>query len=250
MVSIQSAVIMMVWWERQKETTEKNWETLRTLANHLSCNSDDKPYWVSWIRMGTKWSNNRTFVVPLKNDSRVTDAVFQVVFLALSLPPPHSTSRGKKHSWAQFDTIPKRTIYQIIDIKLMRMRLAHKWNTTTKQQNWERKKKSETVEGKPSEWSISWCFTIILWFLWTGYYVIGIYSFFFSLALFHPTVGALDYCLSAHKMCVCVFPRQFIIDIMLVSFWLCRAHVQEMWDRLWFLLYRITENWRNSVTKH
>lgn len=58
--------------------------------------------------------------------------------------------------------------------------------------------------------------------------MIGIYSFFFSLALFHPTVGALDYCLSAHKMCVCVFPRQFIIDIMLVSFWLCRAHVQEM----------------------
>lgn len=40
--------------------------------------------------------------------------------------------------------------------------------------------------------------------------MIGIYSFFFSLALFHPTVGALDYCLSAHKMCVCVCVSQAI----------------------------------------
>lgn len=88
------------------------------------------------------------------------------------------------NSWVQFDTIPKRTIYQIMDIKLMRMRLAPK------------------KKDKATEWSISLCFTIILWFLWTGYYVIGIYSFF------------CGDCAASVSMLLVYFPMQFIIDIM------------------------------------
>lgn len=144
----------------------------------------------------------------------------------------------------------------------MRMRLAHKCRTPHKRRRTAKKKMKNNQNGKPNEWSISWCFTIILWFLWTGYYVIGIYSFFFS--CFTPSLylspshhclcswcgfclGTLSYCWALQIVYALEFPRQFIIDIMLsYFFFLCvcvcmfvgyvcrRAHVQEMWDRLCF----------------
>lgn len=236
----------------RRSKSEKYRETLSIGTSHLSCNSDDKPYWVSWIRMGIKWSNNRTFVVPFEKRFPcnwcsfstccwfffLSSQCFTVRFM-LFFPSPikQNHTKKKRNSWAQFDTIPKRTIYQIIDIKLMRMRLAHKWNTSPTKRN-----------SKPTEWSISWCFTIILWFLWTGYYVIGIYSFFllsFSFSFlficgFYSSVvvGALSYC-AGHTVKMCV-SQAIYYRYQCCHVWCMSSTRSGNVRPIMFLLYRIT----------
>lgn len=163
----------------------------------------------------------------------------------------------------------------------MWMRLAHKCCThhivqyrhhSYKQKMKERKNHKQ--QGKPNVWSISWCFTIILWFLWTGYYVIGIYSFFFlslpSLIPLHclrSMVWFFELLLSTQNLLwlyihVYVWGLYFPGNLLSISccrfayFCACFCGYVLSGTRsgnvkpIMFLLYRIAENWRNSVTKH
>lgn len=141
---------------------------------------------------------------------------FQVVLVVFfSFTRPHL----KQESWAQFDTIPKRTIYQIMDIKLMRMRLAHKWIIRNRQ-----KRQTERMEHK---------------FMFYDYFMIfmdrilcdrNLFIFFFFFFWVFCCCFGCTFLATVQRRSV--FPKQFIIDIMLSL--ASSAHVQEMWDRLCF----------------